>query len=391
MRRANLHQRIAQSSQMKSLKFILVFVCFTTVSLENAAEFSHLQSDLLNLLEIKEKPSVSRSRSQVPKYVMDLYKEQAHTSGFTKGGKSAPGKTIRTFFRDTRISVNERHFFFFNLSTLQAKETIHKAELRIFKRRSKLENTNGYFKVTVNRLNRRAVNSGSSWKRKLTVVDTKLVKCRRVGGWIVLNVTSAVAFWSSWPSRNFGLWITVAGLGVPQSDFYIATGGRKEPILIIYGDNTEKSNHGSQRTVNEIPNETRDPYEQETRWKRKNDEHPFSFSARSRRSVHEERCARQKLFVKFRELKWDKWIIAPRGFSAYYCTGTCPEIIEKFYNPTNHAIIQNLLHHRYNKKIPAACCVPTSLHSMSMMYFERDGSIVLREYSGMVASACGCR
>ena len=88
---------------MKSLKFIVVFVCFTTVSLENAAEFSHLQSDLLNLLEIKEKPSVSRSRSQVPKYVMDLYKEQAHTSGFTKGGKSAPGKTIRTFFRGMQI------------------------------------------------------------------------------------------------------------------------------------------------------------------------------------------------------------------------------------------------------------------------------------------------
>lgn len=84
---------------MNSLNFILLLVCFTPVSLQNGAEFTHLQNDLLNLLEIKEKPSVSRSRSQVPKYVMDLYKEQAHTSSFTKFGKSAPGKTIRTFFR----------------------------------------------------------------------------------------------------------------------------------------------------------------------------------------------------------------------------------------------------------------------------------------------------
>lgn len=374
---------------MNSFNFILVLVCFTTVSLQNGTEFSHLQNDLLNLLEIKETPSVSRSRSQVPKYVMDLYKEQAHTTGFTKDGKSAPGKTIRTFFRDSSLSVDERHFFF-NLSALQAKGDIKKAELRIFKRRSKLESATGFFKVTVSRLNRKAVQGSNSWKRKLTVVDTKLVKCRRVGGWIVLNVTSAVAFWSSSPSRNFGLWITVTGVGAPQSDFYIAAGGRKEPILILYGDSNGNGNHNSLKTVNEIQSETQNSPEQEVRWKGKDDDNQFT-STRRRRSVEDERCARRKLFVKFRELKWDKWIIAPRGFSAFYCMGTCPEIIDKTFNPTNHAIIQNLLHHRYNKNIPAACCVPTSLHSMSIMYFELDGSIVLREYSGMVASACGCR
>ena len=81
---------------MNSLNLILLLVCFTPASLENGAEFTHLQNDLLNLLEIKEKPSVSRSRSQVPKYVMDLYKEQAHSSSYSK---SAPGQTIRTFFR----------------------------------------------------------------------------------------------------------------------------------------------------------------------------------------------------------------------------------------------------------------------------------------------------
>lgn len=286
-------------------------------------------------------------------------------------------------------SAEERHFYF-NLSSLQPDEQIKKAELRVFKRRSKLENAHGHFKVTVHRLNRRAVDGSTSWKRKLTTIDTKLVKCRRVGGWIVLNVTSAVTFWSSWPSRNFGLRITVSGFGIANSDFYIATGGRKEPILVIYGDGKEKKQDKSHKSVNEIPNDTREITEQHTSRKRKNhDDTPFTFT-RSRRSV-DDRCARHKLFVKFRDLNWDKWIIAPRGFSAFYCMGTCPEIIDKYYNPSNHAIIQNLLHHRYNQNIPAACCVPTSLHSMSLMYFELDGSIVLKEYSGMVASTCGCR
>lgn len=101
MKTLNWSRGVPQSYQMNSFNFILVLVCFTTVSLQNGTEFSHLQNDLLNLLEIKETPSASRSRSQVPKYVMDLYKEQAHTTGFTKYGKSAPGKTIRTFFRGT--------------------------------------------------------------------------------------------------------------------------------------------------------------------------------------------------------------------------------------------------------------------------------------------------
>lgn len=289
---------------------------------------------------------------------------------------------------DTSVSADERRLYF-NLSSLQPKEQIKKAELRIFKRRSRLENIHGHFKVTVYRLNRRAVEGSISWKRKLATVDTKHIKCRRVGGWIVLNVTSAVAFWSSWPSRNFGLWISVVGLGIPTSDFYIATGGRKEPILVIYGDNKDKKT--SLKAVNEIPNETREISDQHTKGKGKNNEDASAMSTRRRRSVEDDRCARHKLFVKFRDLNWDKWIIAPRGFSAFYCMGTCPEIIDKYFDPSNHAIIQNLLHHRYNKKIPAACCVPTSLHSMSLMYFELDGSIVLKEYSGMVASTCGCR
>ena len=284
---------------------------------------------------------------------------------------------------------NERHYYF-NLSSLPD-EVIKKAELRVFKRRSKLDNIHGHYKLTVHRLSRRPVEGSNNWKRKLTTVDTRFVKNRRVGAWIALNVTSAVTFWNSWPSRNFGLWITVVGFGVPNSDFDIATGGRKEPILIIYGDSKEKKQGKSLKSVNEIPNETRDNGDQHTKRKGKNkDDVPFS-NTRSRRSVDDDKCARHKLFVKFRDLSWDKWIIAPRGFSAFYCMGTCPEIIDKVYNPSNHAIIQSLLHHRHNKDIPAVCCVPTSLHSMSLMYFELDGSIVLREYSGMVASTCGCR
>ena len=102
-------------------------------------------------------------------------------------------------------------------------------------------------------------------------------------------------------------------------------------------------------------------------------------------------CRKRRLSVRFRDLKWNDWIIAPTRFGFHYCDGECPGTLGQESNPTNHAILQNILHHRLSKKIPAATCVPTELHSMSLLYYEKDDSIVLRDVPGMVASDCGCR
>lgn len=60
---------------------------------------------------------------------------------------------------------------------------------------------------------------------------------------------------------------------------------------------------------------------------------------RSWRLLYDDRCVRWKLFVKFCDLKWDKWIIVLCGFSVYYCMGLCLEIIDKGYNLINYVII----------------------------------------------------
>ena len=277
---------------------------------------------------------------------------------------------------DKTANADER-LFKFNVSSIDPSEWTSSADLRIFKRRSKIAKPRGHFKIRIFRLSRRPVEGGHDrWKRKAVLVDAKTVKCRRLGEWLSFNVTSAVAFWAKWPSRNFGLWVSVRGVEhVPDEDFEIATGGRKEPILVTFEQDKAKKYPARKPT-------------------RKPDADSNVRGRRHRREImpdYEERCQKRKMFVRFKDLQWHKWIVAPRGFSAYHCQGTCPEVLDQHYDPTNHAVIQNLLHHRYSRKIPAACCVPTSLHSISMLYFELDGSIVLREYSGMVASTCGCR
>lgn len=119
-------------------------------------------------------------------------------------------------------------------------ELIKKVELRVFKRCIKFDNIYGYFKVIVYCLNCWFVEGSNSWKWKLIIIGIRFVKCCWVGVWIVLNVILVVMFWSFWFLWNFGLWINVEGFGILILDFDIVSGGRKEFILVIYGDSKEK-------------------------------------------------------------------------------------------------------------------------------------------------------
>ena len=92
--------------------------------------------------------------------------------------------------------------------------------------------------------------------------------------------------------------------------------------------------------------------------------------------------------MQFKKLRWN-WIIAPSGYSANYCEGACSSVLHIALEPTNHAILQNILH-RMDNRIPSPSCVPTKLHGISILYRASDRSIALTEYGGMVVSTCGC-
>jgi hypothetical protein len=101
-------------------------------------------------------------------------------------------------------------------------------------------------------------------------------------------------------------------------------------------------------------------------------------------------CQRHKLHVKFADVGWQDWIVAPSGYQAYYCAGECPTALSDIMNATNHAIVQNLVHSVSPKAVPRPCCVPTELSEISLLYVE-DNGVVVKSYSDMVVEACGCR
>ncbi|XP_014669875.1 PREDICTED: protein DVR-1-like [Priapulus caudatus] len=102
-------------------------------------------------------------------------------------------------------------------------------------------------------------------------------------------------------------------------------------------------------------------------------------------------CQRRKLYVNFYEIGWSDWIIAPPGYDAYFCDGKCPFPLHEQMNATNHAIIQTLVNSVNRKKVPSACCVPTQLSPVSMLYYDSNSNVVLRQYDDMIVDGCGCR
>ncbi|XP_034740507.1 protein DVR-1 [Etheostoma cragini] len=124
---------------------------------------------------------------------------------------------------------------------------------------------------------------------------------------------------------------------------------------------------------------------------------PHQCSSRQRRSaVHlpvtpSNVCKARRLYIDFKDVGWQDWIIAPQGYMANYCHGECPFPLSESLNGTNHAILQTLVHSLDPHGTPQPCCVPIRLSPISMLYYDNNDNVVLRHYQDMVVDECGCR
>lgn len=102
------------------------------------------------------------------------------------------------------------------------------------------------------------------------------------------------------------------------------------------------------------------------------------------------RCRRHRLFVDFKEVGWNDWIVAPSGYHAFYCSGECQFPLADHMNTSSHAVVQTMLN-SINSRVPKACCVPTDLSPIAMLYLDQHDMVVLKTYQDMVVEGCGCR
>lgn len=94
----------------------------------------------------------------------------------------------------------------------------------------------------------------------------------------------------------------------------------------------------------------------------------------------EVRCCRFPLLVDFEKFGWD-WVIAPKQYSAHYCSGECPySFLQKYPH-------SSVIHFAARG---GACCAPRRMSSISMLYFDHDLNIIYGTLPGMIVESCGC-
>jgi len=111
----------------------------------------------------------------------------------------------------------------------------------------------------------------------------------------------------------------------------------------------------------------------------------------------ERRCCRYPLVVDFDRFGWD-WVIVPRRYSAYYCSGECPFLYMQTHGSGTHIRQQQQQQQQQQQTAvrPAAgagggpCCSPRRVSSISMLYYDEHMNIVYGRLPEMVVEQCGC-
>uniref|UniRef100_A0A3Q0TDK1 Bone morphogenetic protein 8a n=1 Tax=Amphilophus citrinellus TaxID=61819 RepID=A0A3Q0TDK1_AMPCI len=101
-------------------------------------------------------------------------------------------------------------------------------------------------------------------------------------------------------------------------------------------------------------------------------------------------CKKHELYVSFSDLGWKDWVLAPTGYSAYYCDGECFYPLGACMNATNHALIQQVVHILKPDEVPKACCAPTKLSPISVLFYDDNNNVILKKHRNMVVKTCGC-
>ncbi|GAB6027765.1 Bone morphoproteintic protein 4 [Chamberlinius hualienensis] len=352
---------------------------------------SLLESSLLHKFGLKSKPKPS-SNIHIPDYMFKLFKKQQR---LTKDNVQL-ASTIRSFVQQEFMRLNEDlsedQFHIKFDFTRSSDEVLQAAELRLH-----LDQLQWIFSLSSNTSH--IVNSKSNVQRILVydvlspstdssesilrLIDSRQISKIKSTGWVSFDVFPAVMRWINHPNSNHGIKIRVIPSYTLPTDRQlrpkrsVSTNDQsviKQKSFLVTYSNDAKAASGSK------------VIKRRQRSRQRN----------SRRNLKDSRsgngiCKRHFMYVDFADVGWNDWIVAPPGYQAYYCDGECKFPLPDHLNATNHAIVQTLVHSVNPSSVPKACCVPTQLSAVSMLYLDEYDKVVLKNYQDMVVEGCGCR
>lgn len=105
----------------------------------------------------------------------------------------------------------------------------------------------------------------------------------------------------------------------------------------------------------------------------------------------ESRCCRFSMWISFADIGWSDWIVAPDGFLARYCDGSCPS----HYKTANRfSSIKELIRSRRRPAAavspPPTCCSATRMSSLPIAHYNHEGVAVISVFEDMIVEDCKC-
>ncbi|CAN8026994.1 bone morphogenetic protein 7 [Ixodes scapularis] len=368
------------------------------------SEKREMQQEILNLLGFNQrpKPKLHERKYSAPRYLLDLYNSfkdeddgeikldasKAHNEFLTNNQSLRvinDSDVIMSFLNHAHHHSphlrhdNERRFWF-DVSEVSPQERIIKAELNLYRDAQAGSSSVGHScNLQIN-----VLRHGSKIEDIILEPVDNLTIDDKSHGWLTFNVTEPLITWIAFPRENMGLLLQIhcdkTGHEVHPHDLgLVSAGGRsdQQPFMVAF---LKSSGQAHSR----VPRATRKRHSADVSYSDL-DERPY-FDTRP--SGRRNSCQKRNLFVSFRDLGWQDWIIAPDGYAAFYCHGECSFPLNR--NATNHAIVQTLVHLVDPTQAPKPCCAPTRLSAIMVLYFDDNSNVILKRYKNMVVKACGC-
>ncbi|XP_048849571.1 bone morphogenetic protein 8A [Brienomyrus brachyistius] len=277
--------------------------------------------------------------------------------------------------------------FRFDLTPLPQGETVTAAEFRIYKTLSLGHRSNRTLHISVYEILR----ENKHREPELVLLDLQSVPAGQEG-WLAFDVTSASNRWLLHPRSNLGLrlyveteedrslsaaWVGLVGRRGPRS---------KQPFMVTFFRASQAPCRPPRALRHNSNNNQR---KRKPKYDLPHPNRPGIFD-NSQLTSGRQACQRHELYVSFSDLGWKDWVIAPRGYSAFYCDGECLYPLGSCMNATNHAMIQLVVHLLKPDEVPKACCAPTKLSPISVLFYDDSNNVILKKHRNMVVKTCGC-
>lgn len=324
-----------------------------------------------------------------------------HFKDLRRTGKAAAANTIRgctDLGNQRRKLVPFRHISFkFDVSEIPKDELTIFTELKVLMKVPKDLRHNSYTLTLYDVLPRRK--DGAHKEPKLYRLRHKVIKI--VPGqserWITIDATESFLLAKSRNKKHVKLVLKAqpeGGLAIDPTLIGLNNKHAEETdkaLLVIYGgDFSDAPARRRRRAKRGVSSPEQSKKSQKRR--RKNGKKRKSRKNRNKKNrKNRKACRRKNMEVDFHQFGWTNWLFSPTKYNAYYCHGQCMYPIPSHLEPTNHAIIQSMMHDVERKIAPQPCCVPDEFEVLPFLLLDGSDRVVFKLKEGLIVKSCSCR